>query len=369
MTPLHWLAANGEDKLVGVAVERGAAIDAVNYSMQTPLWLAVSKRQLEAALVLIDRGASIEHVDDEKRTMLHLAAQFGGGLDDCTDTLTLIKRMLREKVDVNARDREKRTPLHWVCGKNAAVCVAALIEAGADVNARDWAEHTPLHWACPIDAAESLTALLKAAARADAADRDKRTPLHWAADKGAERCLKLLIDEAHAEVDAVDWGGFSALHNAARRGAAGCVKLLLERGADRHRIAVNGNEPADLAADADIKKMLADAPGMKRRRSLSSSNSVMLEGTLPALADKFYQVCTSGDAPALEALCTPELQPLVGARFGAAMGSGVKVGRMHTCVRSTSVFVELQMGGGPGLLSLTFNDEGLVSAADIFMKA
>eukprot|EP00966_Prymnesium_polylepis_P200975 4657331-Prymnesium_polylepis.1 len=36
--------------------------------------------------------------------------------------------------------------------------------------------------------------------------------------------------------------------------------------------------------------MLADAPGMKRRRSLSSSNSVMLEGTLPALADKFYQV-------------------------------------------------------------------------------
>ena len=42
----------------------------------------------------------------------------------------------------------------------------------------------------------------------------------------------------------------------------------------------------------EIKKLLADAPGMKRKRSLSSSNSVMLEGTLPALADKFFQVCS-----------------------------------------------------------------------------
>ncbi|KAL1507201.1 hypothetical protein AB1Y20_008051 [Prymnesium parvum] len=369
MTPLHWLAANGTHTLIAVAIDRGAAMDAENDSMQTPLWLAVTKRKLESALLLIDRGASVTHVDDERRSMLHLATQFGGGRDDCSDTLALLERMLREGLDVNARDREKRTPLHWACGKNAAVCVSALIAAGADVNARDWAEHTPLHWACPIDAAESVLALLKAGARADATDRDKRTPLHWAADKGAERCLKLLIDEAHAEVDAVDWGGFSPLHNAARRGATECITLLLERGADRHRVSASGSEPADLASEPEVKKLLADASGMKRRRSLSSSNSVMLEGTLPALVDKFFEVCSSGDTMALEALCSSDLQPSVLSRVAAIVGQKVKVGRAHTCVRTCTVFVEVQRSDGLGLLTLSFNDEGLVNSVDIFVKA
>lgn len=182
--------------------------------------------------------------------------------------------------------------------------------------------------------------------------------------------MQLLLEQAHAEVDLVDYGGFSPLHDAARKGAAGCVKLLLEHGADRHRVSVDGSEPAALATDQEIKTLLADAPGMKRKRSLSSSNSVMLEGTLPALAEKFFQVCTStGDIKQLTALCVPELQKSIPSRFSAAVTAGVKLGRMHTCTRDCSVFVELILGSGaPGLLGLTFNDEGLVTSADMYNK-
>ena len=81
------------------------------------------------------------------------------------------------------------------------------------------------------------------------------------------------------------------------------------------------------------------------------------------------QVCCSGDAAALQALCTPDMQPTAATRFAAMMGEGVKIGRMHTCVRSCTVFVELQLSSGIGMLSLTFNDEGLVSSADVFAKA
>lgn len=73
--------------------------------------------------------------------------------------------------------------------------------------------------------------------------------------------------------------------------------MLLERNADRHLVAMNGCEPIDLAPDGETKAALSDPPGMKRKRSLSSGNSIMLEGTLPSLADKFCQVSVPSKAP------------------------------------------------------------------------
>ena len=80
-------------------------------------------------------------------------------------------------------------------------------------------------------------------------------------------------------MDTTDWSGFSALHYAARRSAVSCVRLLVDAGADKSLVAASGEQAHDLASDPEIQRMLK--PGLKRRRSLSSTNALALEQDLP----------------------------------------------------------------------------------------
>ena len=369
MTPLHWMAAHGASSaLIKLALQHGASIDAVNYQFQSPLWYAVTKAQFGAAAALVDAGASLAIDDGSSGTMMHLAMQYGGGLSDSEESLALLTRLLKvAKADATAKDREKRTPLHWASGRNSLPCVKALIAAGADVNARDYGEHTPLHWAAPMDALESCEELVKAGAQAAVADRDKRTPLHWAADRGADRCLKYLLNECDAQVDAVDWGGYTALHSAARRGALGSIQILLAKGANANLAALSGETPADVAQGAEAKVALREkaSPGMKRKRSSQANTN--LEGTLPALADALYEHIGKKDFVAVRSLCA---EGHVGASVAAwaekAAKKNLAPGTKHVSARTATIHIDVTVGGVSAVHKLEFDDDGLITKSEVF---
>ena len=323
---------------------------------------AISKSQIACALALIDGGARLDQLDDERRTPLHLALQFGGGLNDCGPTLDLASRLIARGVDVNTFDREKRTALHWAAGKNSLLCVDALIAAKADPNALDWAEHTPMHWCCPVDAVESARALLAAGAKVDLADRDRRTPLQWAADHAAEKCLAFLLSTGGVDLEAVDRGGYLALHSAARRASIPCIKALLEAGANRQLLSVDQETPADVAGDEAARAALADGggAGLKRRRT-GSTTSLAGEG-LEALAEAFYEAV--GGKADLEPLCEASVPA---AQLARELGKKpLQLGEAHVCSKSRTVFTELTAGGKAQLHSLTFSAEGRVQAARLY---
>uniref|UniRef100_A0A7S3AU01 Uncharacterized protein n=1 Tax=Haptolina ericina TaxID=156174 RepID=A0A7S3AU01_9EUKA len=358
MTPLHWFSMHGATDLIDLALRAGAEQDVLNSARQSPLAFAVTRGQLASALFLLDAKADPWICDDEKRNTLHLAMQFGGGLGNCSESMLLLLRLLQLKPDVNAKDSDRRTALHWASGKNALPCVKALISAGAEVNAVDWAQRTPIHWACLVDACEAVRALMEAGARADLADRDKRRPLHWAADRAAEGCVKILL-EAGVEFDAVDWAGYTALHYAARRSANGCVQLLLGAGADHRLLAMNGELAEDLAGESATKTLLKETGGsMKRRRSLSSGNSLMLLDVLPSLAEKFYEACTRGD---VSEYVTPELRSSAQQKLAQLLRKTYTLGSKHVCTRSRTIVVQLSVGArAEEMHSLTFDSDGLL---------
>ena len=377
MTPVHWLAAHGAADLLSACLAKGAEVDAVNASQQTPLHLALMRGELVCCFVLLDANANAAALDEERRTAMHLAMQHSGGLGACSESTILLLRLLQLAPSlVNEADADKRTPLHWASGKNALPCVKALLSSGAEVDAVDWAQRTPLHWAVLVDAAESAEALLQSNADLRHADRDKRTPLHWACDRAAEGCCKLLLGHlamGDPMIDAVDWGGYTALHYAARRGATGCVKSLLALGANRRMVSMSGELPADLTSCEITRALLEERIGMKRQRSLSSANSLVLFSLLPTLAQKFYDAWKAGEN--VQALLAAELRdpgsPNTTARLLREVmlrEKEVAVASMHVSTETSKVVVELlTSGGSKAMHSLTFTDDGLISSFEPYM--
>jgi ankyrin repeat protein len=128
-----------------------------------------------------------------------------------------------------------KTPLHAVAYAGNISAVEFLIFYKADVNAKDKDERTPLHFAVIGECRyEKVCCLLQHGANVNVKDKDKRTPLHTAIS-AAEFKQDPIVEEAAYQV----------------------VLLLLQKGADVTVEDINGARPIDLATNPRIKMLLA----------------------------------------------------------------------------------------------------------------
>jgi len=118
------------------------------------------------------------------------------------------------------------------------VTLRVLLQQKADVNARQVDGATALHWAVFRDNLDAARLLISAGARVDPMNRDGITPLHMASLYGNTAMIQTLLN---AGADARQKGpqGETMLMLAARNGNPDAIKLLLAAGAD-----VNAKEPA-----------------------------------------------------------------------------------------------------------------------------
>jgi ankyrin repeat protein len=109
--------------------------------------------------------------------------------------------------------------------------------SSSDVNAREPDGTTALHWAVRADDTEEVRRLLKAGARAEVVNRYGVTPLALAAANGNAAILDLLI-AAGADPNVTSSQSEPVLMTATRSGSLEAVQCLLGHGAD-----VNAREP------------------------------------------------------------------------------------------------------------------------------
>ncbi len=109
--------------------------------------------------------------------------------------------------------------------------VRTLLTTGGDVNAREADGATALHWAVLADDGESVRLLLRAGAQVNAANRYGVTPLEVAATTGDLAIVEALLARG-ADANATLPEGETVLMSAARTGNAEAVRLLLDYGAD-----------------------------------------------------------------------------------------------------------------------------------------
>ena len=122
-------------------------------------------------------------------------------------------------------------PLADAVQRQDLAAVGDLLQASSDVNARQVDGMTALHWAAYHDAADLVGRLVESGASVHAENRYGVTPLSLAAENANVAMVERLL-AAGADPNATLPGGETVLMTAARTGRVGAVRALLAAGAD-----------------------------------------------------------------------------------------------------------------------------------------
>jgi len=258
-TPLHVAVRAGHRPAAELLLTKGADVNVQNRGIsirwrhkketagQTPLLLALRTNRVDIVNLLIAEGAETNVQDDAGESPLLLAfqraygrasvplrARYGYTLSEAERTaLTaalhdsrrdIIRRLLNRGANVNLKDKEGSTPLHYAARQPDEELADLLLANGADPNALDASGKTPLHHAAREDS-DIVRVLLKYGARADVTDKDGDTPVHEAALRGRVEIVELLL--AHgADAGIRNNRGETPRDMAARRRHREVVRLL-----------------------------------------------------------------------------------------------------------------------------------------------
>jgi uncharacterized protein len=139
---------------------------------------------------------------------------------------------VQENADVNLRQADGATALHWAAYYGDAGLALLLLEAGADASAANREGSTPMWLAASQGDASMISALLDAGADANEKLPLGRKPLMLAARSGHVDAVRVLLDHGADPNAKEDARGTTALMQAADQGHADVIALLIERGAD-----------------------------------------------------------------------------------------------------------------------------------------
>jgi uncharacterized protein len=195
--------------------------------------------------------------------------------------IATVRAFVKDHADVNAKQGDGATALHWAAHWDDRAMVQLLIAAGARVNNADDEGVTPLSLACLNGSAPVVDLLLKAGANPNAAKSNGETPLMTASLTGNVDVVKLLLAhsanvnaqestrgqnalmwavannhpevartliENHADIKARSKAQFTALLFAAQQGNLESARILLNAGAD-----VNDSAPDGIAGDTNAR--------------------------------------------------------------------------------------------------------------------
>eukprot|EP01026_Neomeris_dumetosa_P032414 TRINITY_DN2572_c0_g1_i16.p1 TRINITY_DN2572_c0_g1~~TRINITY_DN2572_c0_g1_i16.p1 ORF type:complete len:523 (-),score=66.82 TRINITY_DN2572_c0_g1_i16:288-1745(-) len=151
-------------------------------------WTGV-RGSLSCLEILLRNGADVGQRDLRGYQITHVAAQYG-------QTAVLFHLALRWEVDIDTKDLDDRTPLHWAAYKGFSDTLRLLLVLDARFALRDKEGCTALHWAAIKGNAEACTVLLQGGSKSilGSSDITGNPPEQLAMNKG-HRLLAMHLHE------------------------------------------------------------------------------------------------------------------------------------------------------------------------------
>lgn len=229
--------------------EKKICLSCTDVQKMTPLHCASMFDHPDIVEYLVSEGADLNALDKEHRSPLLLAASRSGW-----KTVSILIRM---GANINIKDASSRNVLHFVI-MNGGRLTEFAEEVGKTqshtqlqllLNEKDCTGCSPLHYASRDGHIRSLENLIRLGACINLKNNNNESPLHFAARYGRYNTVKQLLDSEKGSfiINESDGEGLTPLHIASQQGHIRVVQLLLNRGALLHRDH-NGRNPLQLAA-------------------------------------------------------------------------------------------------------------------------
>lgn len=231
--------------------EKRISLACTDIQRMTPLHCASMFDNPEIVQYLVNQGADINALDKEHRTPLLLAASRAGW--------RTVNILIRLGSNIHLKDVNYRNVLHLVIMNGGrledfseevtkAQSKAHLLEL---LNEKDNTGCSPLHYASREGHIKSLENLIRLGACINLKNNNNESPLHFGARYGRYNTVKQLLDSEKGSfiINESDGDGLTPLHIASQQGHTRVVQLLLNRGALLHRDHF-GRNPLHLAAMA-----------------------------------------------------------------------------------------------------------------------
>ncbi len=214
---------------------------------------------------MVWHDANVNEKDKESKTALHYAAERG--------SFEIVRYLVWHDANVNEKDKESKTALHYAAKSGSFEIVRYLVWHDANVNEKDKESKTALHYAAERGSFEIVRYLVCRGANVNEKDKESRTALHYAAERGSSEIVLDLVCLC-ANVNEKDEESKTALHYAAECSSFEIVKYLVCHGANVSEKDKESKTALHYAAEcgsSEIVKFLvehgADADGKDERNS------------------------------------------------------------------------------------------------------
>ncbi len=229
--PLQWAAEGGRSEVAKLLVAKGADVNKGG-----SLSYAILYHHADVVKVLLEHGASATHNGKSALDFaylkknaeivklltpaktIHEAARDG--------KLWEVKRFVKLGVNINAKEEQGRTVLHFAATKNHLEIVSYLIACNADIEVEDNDKQTPCLWAVSRGHLKIVEFFVNKKANLNAfSDSTKEHIVHWAAKGGFSSIMKLLIASG-VKLELKTKAGQTPLQVAQEKGYTEIVNIL-----------------------------------------------------------------------------------------------------------------------------------------------
>ncbi|KAL3852343.1 hypothetical protein ACJMK2_016000 [Sinanodonta woodiana] len=267
ITPLHQACKWGRFQSIRVLIDFGADITIADTRGRTPLHIAC-ETDMDSVIALTEKNSSVDFtvMDHDKMQPLHYACR--RRYDKCHD---IVKFLIEQGVDTNARDKYGMTPLCYACESNCEMTAVLLIEKGVDIHVKGFQSRQPIHFVSAEENVKLLSLLLDKGADIAAKCNDGKQPVHYSAQYSSVACLTFLLEHG-ADLHARELAENTPLHYACRGSHKEAVEILMKRGADPTLTNYRGLVPSQLiplwsTCEIEIRRCLGDCSFQNDGRS------------------------------------------------------------------------------------------------------